>query len=279
MRGNSLDFKQKTIKVWGASPAGTTHAPGLEPGTKEFFETVRQKRSTYELTWISELIPFAGMRDRKVLEVGCGAGYDAYEFCRCGAEYTGIDIVPENPVRTQKHLEFYGYTPQVIQGDAENLPFADQSFDVVFSNGVLHHTPDIERSFREAYRVLNDEGRFWVIVYHRDSIFYWFTLFFVHHLLLFGFVGKSFEKCLTMIEYTTSGETPLVNVYSRNQLRKLLKKCGFQVEAIWVRKLVKEDLPSFGPLRILWKYIPQTLLDYIGKVFGWYLIVKAKRSI
>jgi ubiquinone/menaquinone biosynthesis C-methylase UbiE len=271
------DFKQKAIHVWGASPAGTTHAPGLEPGTKEFFETVRQKRSAYELPWISELIPFAEMNGRKVLEVGCGAGYDAYEFCRCGAKYTGIDIAAENPVRTQKHLEFYGYTPQVIQGDAENLPFADRSFDVVFSNGVLHHTQDIEKSFREVYRVLNDEGRFWVIVYHRDSIFYWVSLFLVHHILLFGFLRKSFKRRLAMIEYTTSGETPLVNVYSRNQLRKRLEQCGFQVEARWVRKLVREDLPSFGPLRVLWKCIPQAFLNYVGKAFGWYLIVKAKK--
>jgi ubiquinone/menaquinone biosynthesis C-methylase UbiE len=271
------DFKQRSMRVWGASPAGSTHAPGLEPGTKEFFETVLQKRSTYEFTWIRELLPFEAMRGKKVLELGCGAGYDAYEFCRHGADYTGIDIAPENPARTKRHLQFYGYTPHVRQGDAENLAFPDQSFEVVFSNGVLHCTPDMEKSFREARRVLKNGGVFWVSVYHRNSIFYWVTLFLINHLLAFGFLRKSFKDRLAMIEYTTSGETPLVNVYSRSGLRKILRKCGFQVESIWVRKLVKEDLPAARVLGYIWGLIPQSVLDGVGKIWGWYVIAKAKK--
>ena len=72
---------------------------------------------------------------------------------------------------TKKHLGFYGYYPRVLEGDAENFQFEDESFDIVFSNGVLHHTPDIGKSFREAYRVLKQGGEFWVIMYHKNSIF------------------------------------------------------------------------------------------------------------
>jgi ubiquinone/menaquinone biosynthesis C-methylase UbiE len=269
------DFKEKAMRVWGATPAGTTHAPGLEPGTREFFETVIKKRSTHELTWIQELIPFAAMRGKKVLELGCGAGYDAYEFCRHGANYTGIDIAPENPVRAKKHLAFYGYTPLVMQGDAENLAFGDESFQVVFSNGVLHHTPDMGKSFREVHRVLNEAGVFWVIVYHKNSMVYWINLFLIKHILLLGFLRRSFKECLARIEYTTSGETPLVNVYSRNQLKELLNQSGFRVEATWIRKCVWEDLPAARILGPIWRLIPPAFLERIGRVWGWYLIAKA----
>ncbi len=67
---------------------------------------------------------------------------------------------------------FFGYEPDVHQGDAENLPFADASFDIVYSNGVLHHVPDMARAFREAKRVLKPDGQFIVILYNKYSVFY-----------------------------------------------------------------------------------------------------------
>ncbi len=86
--------------------------------------------------------------------MGCGAGFDAYRFMDSGARYTGVDITPENIERTKTHLGFYGFSPTVVQADAEHLPFSDATFDIVFSNGVLHHTPDMRAAFAEAFRVL-----------------------------------------------------------------------------------------------------------------------------
>ena len=80
----------------GHNPAGHTLGKGLEVGSCEFFETVLKKRIEYEQPWLFELVPFEIMGGKKVLEVGFGAGYDAYEFCRHGAVYSGIDITPEN---------------------------------------------------------------------------------------------------------------------------------------------------------------------------------------
>lgn len=269
--------KVKARTVWGSTPAGATFGGGAEPGTKEFFENVISKRSTYEIPWLFDLVPFTSFRNRKVLEVGCGAGYDAYEFCRNGAEYTGIDIAPENIERTKKHLSFYGYFPTILEGDAENLQFENDEFDVVFSNGVLHHTPDIEKSFKEAYRVLKKNGKFWVILYHKNSIFYWVDVLLIDHLLLFGFLKRNLKERLSMIEYTTSKERPLVNVYSRRHLKKLLEKSGFTIKSIWVRKLVKEDLPALPLVGRLWRFIPQQWLDFVGKRFGWYIIAKTTK--
>jgi ubiquinone/menaquinone biosynthesis C-methylase UbiE len=152
-------------------------------------------------------------------------------------------------------------------------------YDIVYSNGVLHHTPNMSKSFNEAYRVLKDKGEFYVILYHKNSIFYWFSLFFVKHILLFGFLKMSFKDRLSKIEFTTSEDLPLVNVYSRQEVKKIMEEVGFSVESIDVRKLVKEDMPYLPILRSIWKSIPQGVYDKIGKYFGWYIIVKGIKRI
>ncbi|MFN8006076.1 MAG: class I SAM-dependent methyltransferase [Terriglobia bacterium] len=269
--------KSQTKSVWGAKPAGSIFAKDLTPGTFEFFEKTMKARNEYEMPRVLDLIPFASMGRRKVLELGCGAGYDALAFCRNQADYTGIDLTPENIQRTRTHLEYFGYHPDIQEGDAEHLSFASSSFDVVYSNGVLHHTPHIEKSFAEAYRVLTPGGRFWVILYYRHSIFYWITLGLVDHCLRMGFTKRSFSERLAMIEYTTSQALPGVRVYSRRDLRQLLNSAGFSVEGLWVRKLNREDLPAIPIAGRLWKWIPQSWLDSLGKRWGWYLIAEARK--
>jgi SAM-dependent methyltransferase len=272
-----LTSKEKSVRVWEASPAGSAFGEGATPGTREFFEKVILRRSTYELPWLYEIIPFASFRMQRVLELGCGAGYDAYEFCRYGAYYCGIDIAPSNPRRTREHLALYGYATKVVEGDIEWLPFKDESVDVVFSNGVLHHTPDLQKSLTEGFRVLRHGGQFWMIVYNKHSIFYWVTLVLYNHFLRGGFLRNSLRERLSMIEYTTNEERPLVNVYTGSFLKRLLRKTGFTIENLWIRKLVKEDLPWSPVLIKLWSVIPQQWLDRAAYLLGWYLIVKASK--
>ena len=245
------------------------------PGTLEFLENVLRVRSTYEQPWLHELVPFASFRGKAVLEIGCGAGYDAYEFCRRGAAYTGVDIAPENVARTRSHLELLGFNFDVIEADASSLPFAPQSFDVVYTNGVLHHTADIARCLGEANRVLRTGGELWLIVYHRNSLYFWVTLLLYQHLLRGGFRQMSWQERVSSIEMTASSELPVVNTYSRSELRSLLRGNGFSPRRIWVRKLVPEDLPGG---RRLWSRVPQRWLDGIGQRFGWYLVVHAAKS-
>jgi ubiquinone/menaquinone biosynthesis C-methylase UbiE len=270
--------KEGAISVWGLSPAGSAYAGGKTAGTKEYFEKVKAKRNGYEIPWLFELIPFSSFRGRSVLELGCGAGYDAFEFCRHGANYTGIDIAAQNLLLTKKHLGYFGYNPSVIRGDVENLPLKDENFDVVFSNGVLHHTPDTEGSLLDANRVLKTKGELWVIVYHKNSIFYWLKLFFLDHLLRLGFLTRSFRERLSMIEYSTSTELPLVKAYSRRKVAEMLSSSGFTVTGVWVRKLLTEDLPDVPIVRKLWQFIPPDWLDRLGRVFGWYVIGNGEKK-
>jgi len=266
--------KQKSKSVWGVSPAGSSFAKSYSIGTKEFFSQVMTKRSGYEQPWLGELIPFRDYANKHILELGCGAGYDAYTFCLFGADYIGIDIAPPNPRRVIDHLSYFHLTPKVLVGDAEKLMFPDEYFDIVYSNGVLHHTPNIFTSFKETHRVLKCGGEFWAIIYNRNSIFYWLTFFLRDYIFKFGFLKRSIKEQRSLIEFTLSDERPLVNVYSRNELDNLLKRSGFSIEHIWIRKLVAEDIPFYQLSRLL----PQSLLDAIAKYAGWYLIAKAIKN-
>jgi ubiquinone/menaquinone biosynthesis C-methylase UbiE len=265
------DGKAAARAVWGATPAGHRFAAGAEPGTREYFETARTWRSAHDVPWQYAIVPFASWRDKEVLEIGCGAGFDAHEICRNGARYTGVDITPENIQRTRQHLDLDGFLADLRVADAEQLPFGDGSFDIVFSSGVLHHVPDIEQAFGEARRVLREDGEFWVILYHRDSIFHWLTMGLWEHVLHGGFRHRSFKERVAMIEDTTSPELPIVNVYSRAQVRSLLERSGFAPKRVWVRKLEHADLPASR--RFMW--IPRSWLDVAARYWGWYVIARA----
>ena len=272
----SSQVKEKAKKVWGASPAGSTHAIGMTPGTKEFFETVLQKRNNYELPWVEEIVRFEAFKGKKVLEVGCGAGYDAYMFCKNGADFTGIDITPENVEITKKHLSYFGYTPTILEMDAEEVSF-EEKFDFVYTFGVLHHVLNIRKALARIREVLQEHGEILVIVYNKNSVFYWLRIFLRDWVLRMGFLRETLGQSLSKIEYTTSSERPYVRVYTMRGICGMLRDCGFDVINTKVRKFTKEDVPGIPGLRRLYKYIPQSMLDSIGRHWGWYLCVKARK--
>lgn len=273
---SSYDGKEAARQVWGASPAGWVYGEGAAIGTREYFENVIRKRSTYELPWLAEVFLFDKTRGKKVLEVGCGAGYDAYEFCRNGANYTGVDITPENIERTKKHLSLVGFDADIRLGDAENLDFPDESFDLAFSNGVLHHIPDIRKGFREIHRILKPRGEFWLTLYHKNSVFYRLSICLWTHILRGGFLKLPLEERRSLIEYTASDARPIVNVYSKGEVQALVQQAQFSVEFLGCRKLVHEDFP--GTIARLLRPVPQKLLDRLGRVLGWYVVVRARKA-
>jgi ubiquinone/menaquinone biosynthesis C-methylase UbiE len=107
-----------------------------------------------------------------VLEIGCGCGSEAERFARAGARYTAVDLTNAAPSITQRPFQLGGLEGRFIQGDAEDQPFADGSFDLVYSHGVLHHTPNTPRTIREVHRVLAPSGRAVIMLNHRDSFNY-----------------------------------------------------------------------------------------------------------
>ena len=83
---------------------------------------------------------------------------------------TGIDLSPRAIEHTRKRLKIYGFKSEVGEGDAEKLPFHDAKFDLVYSWGVLHHSPNTSEAINEVYRVLRPNGIARIMIYHKYSL-------------------------------------------------------------------------------------------------------------
>lgn len=130
-----------------------------------------QARRRYELEpYIEPFADFAGAAGKQVLEIGVGLGADHQRFAAAGAKLTGIDLTQRAVEHTRRRLALFGLTSELSSADAENLPFPDASFDVVYSWGVLHHSPETPRAIDEVHRVLVRGGVARIMVYHKWSL-------------------------------------------------------------------------------------------------------------
>jgi SAM-dependent methyltransferase len=95
------------------------------------------------------------------LEIGAGTGYFSLNLLQAGVlkEATCTDISPGMVATLAANAGRLGLEVKAARADAESLPFADASFDLVFGHAVLHHLPDLPRAFAELHRVLRPGGR------------------------------------------------------------------------------------------------------------------------
>lgn len=139
----------------------------IEVGTAEFFGHIRPWMNPYKFPWIMDRIEreSALLKGKHLLEIGCGMGYDSLEFLKRGVRVTATDLTPNAVEMTKRHFEVEGVQAEAIQtANALDLPFEDDTFDAVWSNGVLHATGDTHRAVQEARRVVKPGGR--VIISH-----------------------------------------------------------------------------------------------------------------
>lgn len=274
----TADFKAAAVEQWTADPCGSSIAAG-EPGSKEYFESLVQCRFEYG-PWMPESLGYDGTAGLEVLDVGCGQGIDVYRYALAGAKATGIDLTPRHVELAEAHLAAMGLEAEIVQGDAEALPFEDGSFDRVSSNGVLHHTPDLPAALREIGRVLRPGGEARIIVYNRNSFHYWLTQVFYEGIVRGGLLQeRSMAGVLSRgVEYTSIGARPLVRVYSPKQMRGLMREAGFSGVATSVRHFQPTDTPVTYVLRRWIKALENPrVLDRIGRSGGWYVVARGMR--
>ena len=289
---------------WGGSePFWSAGQPGFrfteEPvGSPAFFAAVERHRYTLE-PHIPEVVGFGDWAERDVLEVGCGIATDGLQFLRAGARYTGFDQSPVALSLAQRRFELEGLEARdLVQSTAVELPFADESFDLVFSHGVIHHIADTEGVVAEFRRVLRPGGTALVMVYHRDSFNYYVSIMGLRRalaalLLIPGAprviaraTGESEELLLDhrallrthgldylrdrelFLAHNTDGPgNPLSKVYSRTELRELL--ADFGTVDLAVRHLNLRVLPGGGAMA------EWAIADALGRRAGWHLYARA----
>ena len=291
------ELKERVRAFWQAHPCGTKFSDA-EIGTREFFARIEAHR--YAKEWhIPEAADFAGARGLRVLEIGCGLGTDGVRFAKAGADYTGVDLTDAAIELARKRFELSGLRGELRVSDAENLDFADESFDLVYSHGVLHHTPDIARAVSEIHRVLKPGGRAIVMLYHRDSYNYRVGirilrragarllksesgLKLVH--LMTGEPIDSLREHARIVKASTNGYlssdeflsqstdgagNPLARVYSRREARELFK--DFREVKLRAYFLNKRFIPLIGNL------LPRTIESALATRWGWHLWIYATK--
>ena len=297
MSDSSANLKERVRAFWQANPCGTKFGD-TNPGTRRFYELVEEHRYTKE--WhIPGAADFASARGLKVLEIGCGLGTDGAQFAKAGADYTGIDLTEAAVELARKRFEIFNLPGKFQTADAEDLDFENESFDLVYSHGVLHHTPDTAGAVQEIHRVLRPGGRATVMLYHRDSYNYRVNISVLRRVgaqllrwepgvkLIHRLTGEPLEslqehaKLLKTEERTylqpdeflsqnTDGAgNPLARVYSRREACELFKR--FSDITLKTFFLNKRWLPVIGNV------MPRSLESRLADRWGWHLWIYATK--
>ncbi|WP_051610339.1 class I SAM-dependent methyltransferase [Terasakiella pusilla] len=294
-------YEEQSITTWGDSPTGTTFMSEQKGDTRSQFLTVIEKRDFYEMSWLRDMLSKEALRGKKALEVGTGPGYDAKTLIELGANYFGIDLTPQNIKRANANLQSINLNAfSIREGNAIELPFENNSFDFCFSNGVLHHVYEFDKTISEVFRVLKPGGRAFITLYNKKSIFY--KLMVASYSFKYRYnKEKSVEEILSLIEYNGVGGMPLVRVFDDKEITRILEKEGFVVDPVICRKATPFDFPLCFPdylvfdKRPKWLTRPLNLLDliseklllslpqrffnFLGTYWGWYLVCRVTKPL
>lgn len=207
------DAKQKVHDFWNKAACGESLY--LSATTAEAFSEHARIRYALEPEILS-FAQFGRTRGLKVLEIGVGLGADHSQFAQAGADLDGIDLTERAVDFTRRRLAILGLNSRLQVGDCENLPFADNTFDMVYSWGVLHVSPDTPRAVREVCRVLKPGGRAKIMIYHKYSCI-GFMLWVRYALLRF----RPWTSLRTI--YANYLESPGTKAYSRREARAMFR--------------------------------------------------------
>jgi SAM-dependent methyltransferase len=297
MSEENSKLKERVRAFWEEHPCGTKFADA-EPGSRRFYELVEEHRYTKE--WhIPAAAGFENSKNLSVLEIGCGLGTDGAQFALAGANYTGVDLTQAAVDLAKRRFELFQLPGTFRVADAERLDFPDNSFDIVYSHGVLHHTPDTAAAVREIYRVLRPGGQAIVMLYHRNSYNYRVNISLLRragvHLLrwnpgvkLVNLLTGEREEALReharqlqmqpgylnskefLSRNTDGAGNPLARVYSRAEARDLFK--DFSCVELRTYFLNKRWLPLLGSV------LPRSLESQMASRWGWHLWIYATKG-
>ncbi len=286
-------------EFWSQNQPGFRFS-SAEIGSPGFFVEVEAHRYKLE-PHVPELAQFDSWKDRDVLETGCGIATDGIQFARAGAHYTGLDMSPSALALASHRFDLDGQEGRFVEGSVTALPFEDESFDFVYSHGVIHHVPDTQKAIHEFHRVLRPGGRMLAMVYHRDSLNYRVNIMVLRRtlialllvpgiarvlsrllgedqaildgqreLLLQHGLGYVRDKQLFLSNNTDGPRNPLSKVFSRRQAREMCHE--FQAVSTETRYLNLRIYPGGERLAAT------ALAKRLETGIGWHLYISALKA-
>ena len=259
-------LKGAVTDFWNGEPCGTRYL-----GQTEDFTAHAEERYRLE-PHIADFAQFSSSPGLRVLEIGIGLGADYLQWLKAGAFATGVDLSSESLAQAAKRCDQAGLKPDLRQADAENLPFADSTFDVVYSYGVMHHSPDTARCIAEAWRVLKPGGSARIMLYHHPSVTG--LMLWVRYGI---WRGQSMRRCAYQ-----HLESPGTKTFTKKEAFALLSR----FDQVGVRQVFSPgDLLMHTPsakfqgraYQVLWKLFPRRVVQFLAKPFGLFLLISATK--
>lgn len=261
---------------WDARPCNIRHSH--QPlGSREYFDEVEAKKYLVE-PHIPAFANFEHWCGKRVLEVGCGIGTDTMRFARAGALVTAVDLSAESLKIARTRAEVFGLTDKItfVNADAEHLNevLPPQTFDLIYSFGVLHHTPHPDRALA-ALRPFAGPGTVVKLMfyYRRSWKVFW---------ILAKYGKFQFWKLDALIAMHSEAQTgcPVTFSYSRKSARALLRRSGFELTEASIDHIFPYSIPEYRNhiYKRVWyfRYMPPVLFRLLETHFGWHLCLTAR---
>jgi SAM-dependent methyltransferase len=266
---------EKVQAFWNARPCNIRHS--LKPvGSREYFDEV-EKRKYFVESHIPGFAEFAKWKGKKVLEIGCGIGTDTINFARAGAQVSVIELSDESMKVAKQRADVFGLSDRITftNGNAERLPelIRPQQFDLVYSFGVIHHSPHPEiivEHVRRNYVGVNSEFR--VMVYAKAC----YKLFWIMKEENVWDMGRA-DALIAKNSEAQSG-CPVTYSYTYEEARRLLN--GFDVIDMRKAHIFTWDIPTYKRYEFkkdeAWAGVSDQQLAELEKELGWHLLITSK---
>ena len=243
---------------WNSRPCNIRHSP-KPVGSREYFDEVEARKYFVE-SHIPAFADFARWKGKRVLEIGCGIGTDTLNFARHGAQVTAVDLTEKSLEVARQRAKVFGLDENIrfIQANAEKLSESVpvEPYDLVYSFGVIHHTPDTAQCLREFQRVLRPGGTACFSVYYKLLPLRWRWLYNLVSWVARGWLvlpGRGRENMLAasspeeLVRLYDGAANPLGKAYTRAEVRRMLPE-GLRVleerRLKYPRRIVPVPIPG-----------------------------------
>ncbi|MBL1173950.1 class I SAM-dependent methyltransferase [Pantanalinema sp. GBBB05] len=265
---------QHVQNYWNSRPCNIRHS--TKPvGSREYFDEVEARKHFVE-PHIPGFAEFDRWQGKKVLEIGSGIGTAMINFARSGAQVTAVDLSDKSLELAKQRAQVYGLEDQIsfYQANAEELSqyVPIDTYDLVYSFGVIHHTPHPERVIDQIRQYVKPGSTVKIMVYYRYS---WKVLWI---LLTYG-KGQFWRLNELVATYSEAQEgCPVTYIYSKPEAKALLN--GFEIVDMQVDHIFPYYIPDYKQYKYTkewyFRWMPQPLFRWLEQHFGWHLCITAR---
>lgn len=263
---------EQIINYWNERPCNIRHSP-CEVGTAEYFEQVENRKYFVE-SHIPGFAEFQKWNGKRVLEIGCGIGTDAVNFARNGAEYTGIELSNTSLLLTKQRFELFQLKGQFFNVDAQNYDELSAAvcggdggdggdvgvFDLIYSFGVIHHSPDPQKIIDNCLRLLKPDGVLKIMVYAENS---WKKIM----------IDRGLDQ------YEAQSNCPVAFTYTNDQIYKMFTQ--FRNIQIRQEHIFPYKIPEYKQYKYIkedwFEQMPDNVFKALEAKLGWHLCITCQK--